>query len=91
MPGEIITLGEASKVKELQEKLNQKQEQLEKLQKEFDDFRNSTFLLISGSELLHLQLNELIGLLQSNIKNYQGILQNLQTIKNKLPTNISHK
>jgi len=91
MPVDVIPIGDANKIKELQSQLNQKQEQLEKLQKEFDDFKNSMFLLISGSELLHLQLNELIVFLQTNIKNYQGTLQNLQTIKNKLPTVTSDK
>ena len=85
MPGDVIPIEDANKIKELQSQLLQKQEQLEKLQKEFDDFKNSMFLLISGSELLHLQLNELIAFLQTNIKNYQCTLQNLQTIKNKLP------
>jgi predicted RNase H-like nuclease (RuvC/YqgF family) len=91
MPADIISIGDASKIKELQNQLAQKQEELEALQKQFDEFKNSTFLLISGSELMHLQLNELMAFLQTNIKNYQGTLQNLQTIKNKLPTVSSNK
>lgn len=91
MPGDVISLADSSKIKELQEQLNEKQLQLEKLQNEFDNFKNSMFLLISGSELLHLQLNELIVFLQTNIKNYQGILKNLETIKNKIPTNVYDK
>jgi hypothetical protein len=86
MPGELIQLGDASKIKELQDQLAAKDAELVALQTQFDDFRNSVFLLISSSELLKLQINEIAAFLQTNVKNFQSILQNLQAIKSKIPS-----
>lgn len=86
MPADIIPLNALGRIKELQDQLEQKQQELEALQKQFDEYKYSVLLLTSANELLKLQINEIMSFLQNNIKNYQATLQNLDTIKKKLPS-----